>query len=75
MDGNAATIRDLTHEEIALVSGAWEWDELIAAAAAGGVTGGMMAWWTGAAWVPAIVGGALTGAAAYLVRDMIVNCF
>jgi len=75
MDGWTATMRELTTEETALVSGAFTWTELGAAMVAGGLVGGLGAAATGAGVPAGILGGALLGGLGYVVKDLIVTCF
>ena len=75
MDGNVAVIRELGHEEIALVGGAWTWGDLGAAMIAGAITGGMGGAVTGVGAPVGALGGALLGGAGYLINDMLRYCF
>lgn len=75
MNGWTTTMRELTAEETALVSGAFTWEELGAAMLAGGIVGGLGAAATGAGVPAGILGGVLLGGIAYCVRDLITMCF
>lgn len=59
-------MRELSAEELLLVSGAWSWGEFGGAVFAGAVTGGMVGAMVGGAGVgPGALGGALIGGAGY----------
>jgi hypothetical protein len=75
MDGWTATMRELTTEETALVSGAFTWTDLGSSMVAGGLVGGLGAAATGAGVPAGILGGALLGGLAYCVKDLITTCF
>ena len=75
MDGWTATMRELTADETALVSGAFTWTELGASMVAGGIVGGLGAAATGAGIPAGILGGMLLGGIGYMVKDLIVTCF
>ena len=71
-------MRDLSIAEIDVVSGAWSWSEFASSVVGGGIAGGAgaaaYAWYTGAAYIPAIgaatVGGAVTGAVSYSWNEL-----
>jgi hypothetical protein len=69
------TFRELSTEEIALVSGAFSWDAFAAAVVAGGITGGLAAAATGAGVPAGVLAGALLGGAGYAINDLITLCF
>jgi hypothetical protein len=75
MNSAVTTMRELSLEETALVSGAWTWEGLAAAMITGGVAGGLGAAATGAGIPAGAVGGALVGGASYLIHDMFTFCF
>ena len=75
MDGWTTTMRELTADETALVSGAFTWTELGASMVAGGIVGGLGAAATGAGIPAGILGGMLLGGIAYSVKELIVFCF
>jgi len=74
MDGWTTTMRELTAEETALVSGAFTWQGLGGAMLAGGVVGGVGAAVTGAGVPPAILAGMLLGGVSYCITDLINQC-
>ena len=74
MDGWTTTMRELTAEETALVSGAFTWQGLGGAMLAGGVVGGVSAAVTGAGVPPAILAGMLLGGVSYCITDLINQC-
>ena len=74
MDGWTTTMRELTVEETALVSGAFTWQGLGGAMLAGGLVGGIGAAVTGAGVPPAILAGMLLGGISYCVTDLINQC-
>ena len=75
MNGSVATIRELSIEEIGLVSGAFTWQGLGGAMLAGGIVGGLGAAATGAGIVPGMLAGGLLAGAGYLINDLFVRCF
>jgi hypothetical protein len=74
MDGWTTTMRELTTEEMALVSGAFTWQGLGGAMLAGGLVGGLGAAVTGAGVPPAILAGMLLGGISYCITDLINQC-
>jgi hypothetical protein len=74
MDGWTTTMRELTTEETALVSGAFTWQGLGGAMLAGGLVGGIGAAVTGAGVPPAILAGMLLGGVSYCITDLINQC-
>jgi hypothetical protein len=74
MDGWTTTMRELTAEETALVSGAFTWQGLGGAMLAGGLVGGLGASVTGAGVPPAILAGMLLGGISYCITDLITQC-
>ena len=74
MDGWTTTMRELTADETALVSGAFTWQGLGGAMLAGGIAGGLGAAITGVAVPPAILGGMLVGGISYCITDLINQC-
>jgi hypothetical protein len=74
MDGWTTTMRELTAEETALVSGAFTWQGLGGAMLAGGIVGGVGAAITGAGVPPAILAGMLLGGVSYCITDLINQC-
>ena len=75
MDGTVTTIRELTLEEMQLVSGAWTWQGLGAAMLTGGIVGGVIGAATGVGIPAGALSGALLGGMGYLINDMIVTCW
>jgi len=74
MDGAITTIRELTAEELELVSGAWTWDGLASAMITGGIVGGISGAATGAGAPMGAVAGALLGGMGYLIKDIVDYC-
>jgi hypothetical protein len=74
MDGWTTTMRELTADETALVSGAFTWQGLGGAMLAGGLVGGVGAAVTGAGVPPAILAGMLLGGIGYCITDLINQC-
>jgi hypothetical protein len=70
MTETMGTIRELSIEETALVSGAFSWEDLGQAMFVGGVTGAMAGSITPAGPLAGGIGGALIGGAAYCINDL-----
>jgi hypothetical protein len=75
MDGWTTTMRELTTEETALVSGAFTWTGLGSAMATGVIVGGLGAAATGAGIPAGMVAGGLLGGIGYLLNDLFNHCF
>jgi hypothetical protein len=75
MDGWTTTMRELTAEETALVSGAFTWGGLGSAMLTGMVVGGLGAAATGAGIPVGMLGGALVGGIGYCLNDLFNYAF
>ena len=75
MNSWTATMRELTADETALVSGAFTWEALGGAMLAGMIAGGLGAAATGAGIPAGALGGALLAGTAYCINDLIAYCF
>jgi hypothetical protein len=75
MNSTVATIRELSIEEAAVVSGAWTWEGLAGAMITGGVVGGMGGALTGAGIPLGALTGSLLAGTGYLINDWMMWCF
>jgi hypothetical protein len=75
MDGWTTTMRELTAQETAFVSGAFTWTALGSAMATGAIVGGLGAAATGAGIPAGMLAGGLLGGIGYCLNDLFNHCF